>query len=460
MPQEQISVPEVATDPSSGRRLPPGPKPRPLLGNLPEFGSDLLGFATSCARDYGDVVRIRLGGFTAYLLNHPDALEYVLLTRYENFVKHSFFWRHVTAIFGQGLLTSEGGAWLSRRKMMAPAFHTSRIRGYGEDMVRFTEQMIDSWSEGETRNVHRDMMALTMRIVGKTLFDSDLTGEEADVGLAFDGVVDEIARRFRRPFFIPDFVPTPGNLRYSRGVRRLDRLIYDIIDEHRTSARDRRDLLSMLMSARDEEGGRLTDRELRDESVTLFLAGHETTALSLSWTWYLLSAHPAVEDRLLEELGRVLSGRSPTAEDLPELRYTEAIVKESMRLYPPAYAFGREAVEDCEILGYFVPAGTTLLMFPWVIHRDGRYYDDPEAFRPERWTSETAAKLPRFAYAPFGGGPRICIGNQFAMMEAMLILATVAPRYQLERLSGRPVEPFTSITLRPEGGVRVRLRRR
>lgn len=431
-----------------------------MLGNLPEFGSDLLGFVTSCARDYGDVVKIHLGGYTAYLLNHPDALEYVLLTHYQNFVKHSFFWRHVTAIFGEGLLTSEGRAWLARRKLMAPAFHTSRIQAYGEDMVRFAELMLETWEEGEVRNVHTDMMALTMRIVGKTLFDSDLTGKEADVGHAFDDVVDEIARRFRRPFFIPDFVPIPGNLRYTRGVRRLNALIYELIEEHRTSGGDRGDLLSMLMSARDEEGNGLTDRELRDESVTLFLAGHETTAIALSWTWHLLSTHPEVEEALLEELSRVLSGRLPKTEDLPRLRYTEMVVKESMRLYPPAYGFGREAVEDCEIGGYFVPAGTTLLMLPWVIHRDPRFYDDPEAFRPERWATERAANLPRFAYVPFGGGPRICIGNQFAMMEAMLILATVAARFRLERLSEREVEPFTSITLRPDGGVWARLLRR
>jgi cytochrome P450 len=450
----------VTATSTRSRRLPPGPKPRFLLGNLPEFGSDLLGFAESCARDYGDVVKIHLGGYTTYLLNHPDALEVVLLTNYQNFVKHSFFWRHVTAIFGEGLLTSEGQAWLARRKLMAPAFHTSRIRAYGEDMVGYAEQMLETWSDGEVRNVHADMMALTMRIVGKTLFDSELTGNEADVGRAFDDVVEEIARRFRRPFLIPDFVPIPGNVRYSRGVRRLNELIYALIEDHRASGRDRGDLLSMLMNARDEDGARLTDQELRDESVTLFLAGHETTAIALSWTWYLLAEHPEVEVKLLDELGRVLSGRLPRAGDLPELPYTESVVKESMRLYPPAYGFGREAVDDCEIGGYDAPAGTTLLMFPWLIHRDERFYDEPEAFRPERWASERAAHLPRFAYVPFGGGPRICIGNQFAMMEAMLILATVVPRFRLERVREREVKPFTSITLRPDGGVWARLKRR
>jgi cytochrome P450 len=327
-------------------------------------------------------------------------------------------------------------------------------------MVRFAEQMLTTWREGQTRDVHADMMALTMRIVGKTLFDSDLSGKEADAGSAFDDAVDEIARRFRRPFFVPDFVPIPGNLRYARAVRRLDALLYGLIEEHRASGQDRGDLLSMLMRARDEAGAPLTDRELRDETVTLFLAGHETTAIALSWTWHLLSEHPEVEEKLLEELGAVLSGRSPSPEDLPALRYTEMVVKESMRLYPPAYAFGREAVADCEIGEYFVPAGTTLLMWPWVIHRDPRYYDDPEVFRPERWSTERAAELPRFAYVPFGGGPRICIGNQFAMMEAILILATVAPRFRLVRVSERPVTPFTSITLRPDGGVWVRLTRR
>lgn len=427
---------------------------------MPEFGADLLGFLTRCAREYGDVVKMRLGTRLAYLLNHPDYLEYVFVTNHRNFIKHTFFWRHVPAIFGQGLLTSEGDFWLRQRRLAQPAFHRKRVAAYGDVMVRYTERMLDAWRHGETRDVHEEMMGLTLKIVAKVLFDADVDAEVAEVGRAFDAATKEIAVRFRRPFRIPDAIPLPGNLRYRTAVRRLDRLVYRIIASRREKALDGDDLLSTLLLARDEDGRGMSAKQLRDEAITLLLAGHETTALTLSWTWYLLSQHAAVERRVVEEIERVAGSRSPAAADHVRLRYTEAVVQEAMRLYPPAYVIGREAVRECQIGGYHVPAGTTLFMSPWVLHRDPRYFDDPNTFNPDRWVDGLAERLPRHVYHPFGGGPRLCIGKAFAMVESVLLLATIARRFRLTWLDTHPVTPFPTITLRPAGGVWVRLTER
>lgn len=438
-------------------KVPPGPPGHFLLGNLPDFAHDLLAFHERCRDRYGDVVRLKLGTRTVYVISHPDLIHEVLVTNHRNFIKHSFFWRHVTAIFGAGLLTNEGDSWLHQRRLMAPAFHRDRVSAYGRTMVEYTERALEAWQDGQLRNVHSDMMHLTLEIVGKVLFDAEVGADADAIGKAFDAVTDEIAARFRRPLFIPDWVPLPGNLRYRRGVATLDQLVYRIIRAHRASGATGGDLLSMLMRTRDEHGQQMDDRQLRDEAVTLLLAGHETTALTLSWTWYLLSLHPDVQDKLSAELEQVLAGRSPDPADMRALSCTERVVLESMRLFPPAYGIGREAVADCEIGGYHVPAGTTLFMSPWLLHRDPRWFDQPAHFDPDRWSDGLADKLPRHAYMPFGGGPRICIGNTFAMMEAVLLLATIAQRFRVERISDMPVIPFPTITLRPRGGVTLRV---
>jgi cytochrome P450 len=440
------------------RRIPPGPPPRRIVGNLPEFASDLLGFFTSCARTYGDVARVQLGSRTGYLLTNPADIEQVLVGQHRNFIKHSFFWRHVRAVFGDGLLTSEGDAWLAQRRMIQPAFHKDRIAGYGAVMVEFADRMTDDWQDGAARSIHRDMMGLTLEIVAKVLFDSDVSEDVAEVERSFEAALVQVASRFRSPIRLPDWVPTPGNLRYAAAVRRLDALVYRIIREHGSRPAGP-DLLSMLLAVRGDGGERMPERLVRDQAVTLLLAGHETTALTLSWTWALLSTHPHVEERLARELRDVLGGRAPTVADLPRLRYTEHVVTESMRLYPPAYAIGREAVADCEIGGFHTPAGTTLFMSPWVMHRDARWFDEPDAFRPERWEAGLAERLARFVYMPFGGGPRLCIGNRFAMMEATLILAAIARRFRLRLEPDRMPAPYPTITLRPQGGVRMRVTR-
>ncbi len=440
--------------------LPPGPKGHFILGNLRDFAGDVLGFHERCRIEYGDVVRLKIGPRTIYLINHPDLIHEVLVSNHRNFIKHSFFWRHVTAIFGRGLLTNEGESWLQQRRLMAPAFHRDRIATYGDTMVTYAERMLDGWPGGQTRNVHHDLMGVTLEIVAKVLFDADVGQDAEAIGRAFDAVTDEIAARFRRPFFIPDWVPLPGNFRYRAGVRALDELVYRVIREHHASDVQGGDLLSMLMNVRDENGERMNDEQLRDEAVTLLLAGHETTALTLSWTLYLLSLHPQVQNALAAEVRSVLGNRAPAPADLPGLRYTERVILESMRIYPPAYGIGREAVSDCELGGYHVPAGTTIFMSAWVLHRDPRWFDEAAAFRPERWQNGLADRLPRHAYLPFGGGPRICIGNSFAMMEAILLLATMIRRFEFKPADHQPVVPFPTITLRPRGGVTLQISQR
>jgi cytochrome P450 len=436
--------------------MPPGPAGHPLLGNLREFAGDTLGFATRLAHEYGDVARFRIVRRTAYLLSAPEAVERVLVENHRNYVKHTFFWRKVNAIFGRGLLTNEGDDWLRQRRLVQPAFHHERIAEYGRIMTKYTLDRLDGWRHGETRDVRGEMTSITFRIVAKTLFDAEVADDAAEIAAAFDTGIEEIARRIRRPVLIPDRIPTPGNLRYRRAVDRMDRLVYRIVEEHR-DGRDRGDLLSALMEVRDQEGRPMSEEQLRDETITMLLAGHETTALALTWTWYLLSQHPGVAARLEEEVD-ALEG-PPTVGDLPELPFTERVVSEALRIYPPAYSFGREALEDDEILGWPVPAGTTLFVFPWVLHRHPRFYRDPLRFDPDRWTDAFRRDLPRLAYLPFGSGPRKCIGQEFARMELLLIVATIARRFRLEWGPEPPV-PMASITLRPTGGLKAVVRRR
>jgi cytochrome P450 len=395
----------------------------------------------------------------AYLLSHPDLIEQVLVTQHQNFIKHSFFWQHVHAVFGNGLLTSEGTFWLRQRRLSQPAFHRDRIAGYGDVMIDYTERMLDRWENGQTRELHDDLMHLTLMIVAKVLFNADVAGDVGAVGRALDMAMKEISVRFRRPIRIPDALPLPGNIRYRRAVRALDNVVYRIIAAHRAQSGSG-DLLDLLMAARDDDGNAMTDEQLRDEAITIMLAGHETTALALSWTLALLAANPAVEESLHRELDEVLGGRAPAVADLPRLRFTEMVVMEGMRLYPPAYAIGREAVKECEIGGYRIPARATVFVCPWVQHRDPRYFERPHEFIPERWADGAAQRLPRFAYFPFGGGPRICIGNRFAMMEAVLLLASITRRFRLELDPDCPLVPFPSITLRPAHGVRMRIEAR
>jgi cytochrome P450 len=437
-------------------RIPPGPRGHLLGENLREYARDPLGFLSGCAREHGDVVRLRLMGQTFYLLSRPDLIEYVLVENNRNFTKTRILRRN-RRLLGEGLLTSEGGLWRRQRRLAQPAFHRRRVAAYGEVMAAFAERELRGWREGEIVDIHEEMMRLTLEIVAKCLFDADVREEARGVGEAMKVALEDFSSQ-RRPIRLPKSIPTPRNIRFEMAARRLDAIVHTIIEERRRSGEeDRGDLLSMLMLAEDESGERMTNKQLRDEVMTLFLAGHETTANALSWAFWLLSLNPEAEARLAEELGRVLGDRLPSVADLPNLPYVERVVKESMRLYPPGWVMGREAVEECEVGGYRMPAGTTALMSQWVMHRDPRYHDDPERFDPERWTAGYEERLPRFAYFPFGGGPRQCIGAGFAMTEARLILAAVAQRFRMELAPGQTVKPYASITLRPEEGIRMTL---
>jgi cytochrome P450 len=433
----------------------PGP---PILGNTLRLIRDPLGFTLECARRYGDLVDLNIPIGPLYLVSHPDQIEEVLVRDHRCYIKDRAT-RDLAEILGAGLLVSEGEAWRRMRRLAQPGFHRERVASYGEVMVGCAERMLDGWAPGQARDVHADMMALTRDIVLRTLFDADLGGAVAEIGPALEA----IAHRFiEAPPGVPllRHLPTPGKRRFERAARQLDAFIYRLIAERRASRREGGDLLSMLVSAADEDGTRMTDRQLRDEAVTLFLAGHETTAVALTWTWVLLARHPAAREALGRELDEVLGERSPTASDLPRLRAAEHVIQESMRLYPPVWAIAREAITPASIGGVHVPKGAQVWVGQYIVHRDRRFFDDPESFRPERWEGDLARRLPKYAYFPFGGGPRVCIGNAFAMMEAVLLLSTIARRFRLELVPEHPIEAVAAVTLRPRHGVRVWVERR
>jgi len=440
------------------KKFPAGPAEGLKRWSLGPLNNNPLEYFTKVAREYGDVAGLRVLNFKTIFINHPDLIEEVLVTNARKYSKGKVL-RANRHVFGEGLLTSEGDFWLRQRRLAQPAFHRARIASYAATMVEYTRRMLDDWRGGEERDAHQEMMRLTLQIVGKTLFDADVERDAQEVGKSLELLL-EIGANFRRTIFVPHWLPTSTNLRVKREIAQIEKILYRIIGERRASGRDAGDLLSMLLSAQDEDGSRMTDRQLRDEAITLFLAGHETTASTLSWTWWLLAQNPRVEAKLHAELDAVLGDRTPTLDDLPKLGYTGHVITESLRLYPAAWGMARLAVEDHEIAGYPVTKGMGVAMAQWVVHRDPRWYDAPEEFRPERWEDDLLKRLPRFAYFPFGGGPRQCIGNTFALMEATLILATIARKFRLRLVSNHPVVPLASITLRPRHGVRVTLESR
>src|SRR5205085_7639304 len=361
-----------------------------------------------------------------------------------------------------GLLTSEAEFHRRQRRLAQPAFHHKRSQAYATGMAEYGARHRERWQDGQTLDVAQEMMGLTLAIVGKTLFDADVEGEAKEIGRALSDIM-HMFDRLTTPFpWLLELLPLPSNFRFARARARLDETIYRIINERRATGEDRGDLLSMLLLATDTEGDGtgMSDRQLRDEAMTIFLAGHETTANALTWTWYLLSQHPEVEARLHEEIATVLQGRLPTAEDFPRLRYAEMVLAEAMRLYPPAWAIGRRAIADYPIGEYTVPARAIVLMSPYVMHRTPRYYPEPFRFDPERWTAEAREARPKFAYFPFGGGPRVCIGEGFAWMEGVLLIATIAQAWQMRLAPGQQVAPQPMITLRAKNGIRMRLEKR
>ncbi len=440
-------------------KLPPGPPGTWLGGHLADFRRGRLDLFTRSVREYGDVVALRFGYHRIYLVSHPAAIEEVLVQRARSFHKH-FALRLNPHVFGEGLLTSEGDFWRRQRRLIQPVFSHARIAGYAAIMVQAAERLLARWQPGEVRGVLPEMMRLTLDIAARTLFDADVEAEAAEVGQALEVLQETWVVRFHRVIQIPFWLPTPSNLRFNAAVRRLDAILFRLIEQRRKQGHTGTDLLSLLLAARHEDGGgRMSDQQVRDEAMTLFLAGHETTALVLTWTWVLLARHPEVQERLIAEVNAVLAGRPPTAEDAPRLKFTEAVILESMRLYPPAYVIGREAIEACEVAGYPVPRGHTILMSQWAVQRDERWFGQAETFRPERWLDASLATMPRYAYFPFGGGPRVCIGNSFAMLELVLVVARLAQTLRFTRPTIEP-EPMPTFTLRPSTHVEVVVERR
>jgi cytochrome P450 len=426
-----------------------------------EFRRNPLSFLVESARDYGDIVYFKFGPQGIFLINHPDYIRDVLVTHNRNFVKSRGL-EMAKKFLGEGLLTSEGEFHRRQRRLAQPAFHHKRINAYAEVMAGYADRTRERWHAGETLDISQEMMRLTLAIVGKTLFDADVESEAKEIGEALTDIM-QLFDRITSPFsWLLEMLPLPSNFRFVKAKQRLDATIYRIINEHRAGGKDRGDLLSMLLLAQDEEGdgSSMTDSQLRDEAMTIFLAGHETTANALTWTWYLLSQHPEIEAKMHEEIDTALGDNLPAGEDMAKLRYTEMVFAEAMRLYPPAWTMGRRALEDYKVDKYVIPSGSIILMSPYVMHHDSRYYPDPFKFDPERWTPEMRAARPKFSYFPFGGGPRVCIGEQFAWMEGVLLIATIAQRWKMRLAEGQRVELKPMITLRARYGMRMKLERR
>jgi cytochrome P450 len=444
---------------SEAIRLPPGPRGTPMLGLALQVLRDPLATLTRLAK-YGDIVCIRVFKQYRILLNLPEYVEQVTIVQHAKFHKSTLTKDVTERLLGQGLLISEGEFWRRQRRLAQPAFHRSRIAEYGATMVECADTHSRAWRDGEIRDLAQEMMAMTLDIAVRTLFGTRLAAEAENVGHSLGFLMRYSLRKARSPLKIPESWPTPANRRAKRETEFLDSLVYRIIAERQKeidsgAPNPHNDLLAMLMSAMDEDGTQMTPKQLRDETMTLFLAGHETTALTLSWTWYLLSENPLAEARLHEELQSVLGGRAPQVGDLERLPYLKAVISEVLRLYPAAYTIARTSITPCTVGGYDFPVDTTFIMSQWVMHRDARYFEDPEAFRPERWLDGLENRLPTGAYFPFGDGPRRCIGQGFALLELGLVVARVAQGFRFKLVPGHPVVPEPLVTLRAKHGIRM-----
>lgn len=415
---------------------------------------DPINYLNRLARDYGDIVGFRVLGRETYLLNHPEYIKEVLVKRQNIFTKTPTLQR-AKRFFGEGLLTSEGEFHTRQRRLIQPAFHREQLQNYGTIMTDYALQARERWTAGGEINMQREMMRLTLGIVARALFDADVEGDAKPVGEAMSELVHSF-RLFLLPFAgLIRRLPLPQNRRLDRGVATVKEIVSRIIQEHRGGGSHNQNLLSALISVRDEDGSSLSDQQILDEILTLFTAGHETTALALTWTWYLLGNEPECAGRFYAEIDSVLQGRTPTFEDIPNLVYTDRVVAESMRLYPPIWLIGRQATEAFELDGYAIPKGSICLMSPYLMHHDARFFPDPNRFDPDRWTPELRDARPKFCYFPFGGGARACIGDRFAWSELILVLATIAQKWRFQAVSSAPTKPVPRLTLQPSAPVRM-----
>ena len=447
--------------PAPASAAPPGPRPRFPGDMLLRISRERIELLREMASTWGDVSSILLGKQRIVLLTNPEDIRDVLVTHQRIFRKGQGLER-AKVLIGEGLLTAEGEMHLRQRRLVQPAFHRARIGAYATAMTGASMARQAKWTDGESLDANRAMMMITLDIVAATLFGADVGSESSEIGSALDDVFDAFTIGYGPLTPLLDLIPSTKKRRFTAGKKRLDATIGRIIAERRASGVDTGDLLSMLLHATDTEGDGtgMTDQQLRDEAITLFIAGHETTANALSWTWLLLARTQAAEHALHDEVDRVLGDRLPTMDDLPQLPMTRAIIAESMRLYPPAYIIGRRAMEPYSVGGFEFPARTLFLCPQFIVHRDPRWWPEPDRFRPERWLDAGAtAARPKMAYFPFGAGTRICVGEQFAWMEAILVLATLARRWRV-RVDGPDPALEPIITLRPKDGLAARLERR
>lgn len=447
-----------------GQRREPPIAGTPLSGVWRQFRHDPLALLTRTARDHGDVSQFVMGPMRVVLLAAPHHVQRMFVDNARNYTKRTRGYDALRAALGDGLVTSEGNFWKRQRRIAQPAFHRSRIAGFAETMSHASQQMVQRWNEdaalGRVVDVHASMTELTLWIVSRTLLGSEVDDHNKIVAHAVERMNGMARDMMTNPFYPPLWMPTPRNLEFKRLGRQLDDIINGVIETRRRSGEDTGDLLSMLMHAQDEETGeRMNDRQLRDEVMTMFLAGHETTANALTWALYLLSRNPAVRRRLQAELDTVLGGRPPTFEDVPKLEYTKMVIYEAMRLYPPAWSIGRRAEEEDVIDGYRIRKDSLVIACPWVTHRHPRYWPNPEGFDPERF-ADGPPKKPKYAYFPFGAGARLCIGMSFALMEAQIVLASLVQRFDANLVPGAEVKPAAFITLRPAHGLPMSLTRR
>ncbi len=430
---------------------------RPFIGSLREFQRNPLGFSLEVTQNYGDIVRMTLLGEESIFVNDPDAIQHVLQTNARNYDKQTMDYQLLYPLVGRGLLTSDGDTWLRQRRLMQPAFHRQRIASLGQMMVDETLAALARWQDAAQQGapiaVDQEMMRLTLTIVGKALLSIDLGDEASQFGLAFKQANGRFGYENMVSVMLP-WLPTRQNRQYRAAIQTMDRIVYEIIARRRAEPGDHGDLLTMLLGARDEETGEgMTDRQLRDEMMTILLAGHETTANALTWTFYLLSQHPEAAQRLHAEVDSVLAGRPPGIADLPRLPYTRMVLQEAMRLYPPVWSLARRAIEADELAGYPIPAGSVIHISFYALHRHARLWDEPDAFRPERFSDEAVEQRHKFAYLPFSAGPRKCIGDQLALTEGQLILAAVAQHYHLTLAPGQRIDTAALITLNPKHGM-------
>ncbi len=441
---------------------PPGPSYRTPLPFMWEARPNPLAYALRQVRSYGEVVCIRSWLLPPiFLFTRPEHVRYVLQENNRNYRKGDIVGK-MKVVLGEGLFTSDGEFWRRQRRLAQPAFHRQRIQGFAELMTDAADKSLDTWRgralAGEPIDVMAEMSALTLAVVGRALFGVDLSDRATAVGRNMLVALEELTRRALNPFALPLALPLPSHRRLQRATRELDRVVFEIIEQRRASDGNQADLLAMLMEARDADTGEgMTTQQLRDEVMTFVLAGHETTAMALSWTWYLLAQHPEIEERLCAEIAKAVGDRVPTIDDLPRLQYARQVVEEVMRLYPPVWGFVRQAIQEDRIAGYRIGKGAIVNIVPYVTHRHPAFWDDPDRFDPDRFTSERVRERPKFAYLPFSGGPRLCIGNEFALMEAQLVVAMTLQRYRLRLTAERPVvEPEVQLTLRPRGGMPMR----